>query len=118
MKIGLIERNKENKKPTRYYSKKQETNISKKFNGKRQPNSGATKFKKGDVALDNVLIECKTKTSKSDSIKINKEWIIKNKSEALFMGKDYSVIAFNFGPNEENYYIINEDLMEILLGKL
>lgn len=26
------------------------------------------------------------------------------------MGKPYSALVFNFGPNQENYYIIDEDL--------
>lgn len=72
-------------------------------------------FQKGDVTLDNFLIECKTKTSPSESISIKKEWINKNKEESLFMGKPYSAIAFNFGPDEPNYYIIDEELFEILL---
>jgi hypothetical protein len=34
-----------------------------------------------------MLIECKTKTSPSNSISIKKEWIEKNKQEMVFMGK-------------------------------
>ena len=34
------------------------------------------------------------------------------------MGKKYSALAFNFGPNEKNYYIIDEYLFEELLNKL
>ena len=34
--------------------------------------------------------------------------------EALFMGKEYSAISFNFGPNCENYYIIDESLFKQL----
>ena len=30
------------------------------------------------------------------------------------MGKHHSAIAFSFGTNEENYYIINEELFLIL----
>ena len=102
-------------KPTRYYSKKQESYIADRFNGSRQKNSGATMFEKGDVSLENVIVEAKTKTTSSQSISIKKEWIEKNEQEALFMGKKYGVIAFNFGPNESNHYIINEELFDILL---
>ena len=42
----------------------------------------------------------------------------KNTKEKVFMGKPYSVIAFNFGPDEENYYIIDQELMDILLNKI
>ena len=57
-----------------------------------------------------MLLECKTKTSTSESISIKKEWLVKNESERVFMGKKYSAIAFNFGPDENNYYIIDEFL--------
>lgn len=65
-----------------------------------------------------MLIECKTKTTLSESISIKKEWIEKNNREALFEGKAYSAIAFNFGPNEQNHYIISEEMFELLLEKL
>ena len=57
-----------------------------------------------------MLLECKTKTSPSESISIKKEWLVKNESERIFMGKKYSAVAFNFGPDENNYYIIDEFL--------
>jgi len=111
MPIGHVEREKEGeKKPTRYYSKKQETTVANDLGGHRQPNSGATMFAKGDVTLDYWLLECKTKTKKSESITIHKEWIDKNSQEALFIGKPYNAVVFNFGPGEKNYYIIDENL--------
>ena len=78
--------------------------------GKQTKNSGATAFEKGDVLSGDFLIECKTKTSPSESISIKKEWLEKNNKEAVFMGKEYNALAFNFGPNEPNYYIIDEFL--------
>ena len=104
-------RNKEGeKKPTRYFSKKQETAVANTVNGTRTKNSGATAFSKGDVNSDLFLIECKTKTKSSEQITIHKEWLDKNLKEALFMGKPYNALAFSFGPGEENHYIIDEDL--------
>ena len=104
-------RNKEGeKKPTRYFSKKQETTVANTVNGTRTKNSGATAFSKGDVNSDLFLIECKTKTKSSEQITIHKEWLDKNLKEALFMGKPYNALAFSFGPGEENHYIIDEDL--------
>ena len=103
------------KLPTRYYSKKQEDTIAKKFGGERVKNSGATQFSKGDIYLDKWLLEAKTKTSSSKSMSIQKEWLEKNIKEALFMGKPYTALAFNFGPDEQNYYIINEELFETLV---
>lgn len=117
--LNRVERNKEGEKlPTRYYSKKQENAIAKKFNGDRIKNSGATMFSKGDVTLDQWLVEAKTKTSPSESMSIKKEWLEKLTQESLFMGKPYSALAFNFGPNEKNYYIIDEYLFETLVNYL
>lgn len=85
------------KRPTRYYSKKQENLIAKELGGSRQPNSGATMFSKGDVVLSDWLIEAKTKTSPSNSMTIHKEWLEKNAEEAFAMGKEHSALIFDFG---------------------
>lgn len=122
MIIGTATRVKEGAKPkpTRYYSKLQEDAVAKATGGKRTPNSGATDFGgKSDVDIANLFnIECKTKTSNSESISIKKEWLHKNKREATFDGNPYSAIAFNFGPDSENYYIIEEYLFLELLDHL
>ena len=102
-------------KPTRYYSSKQETAVAKAVNGKKTLNSGATPFSKGDVLAAKVLLECKTKTSDSESMAIKKEWLEKNEKEALFMGKPYNALAFNFGPGQKNYYVIDEYMFQLLL---
>ena len=95
-------------KPTRYYSSKQERAVAKLTGGAQVKNSGATPFQKGDVTADKVLIECKVHTQSKDSMSIKKDWLEKNAKEALFMGKPYSVLAFSFGPDEKNYYILDE----------
>jgi hypothetical protein len=107
-------------KPTRWFSDKQEKHVANKLNGKQTKNSGATPWQKGDVSIDNVsmLIECKTKTKKSKSITIQKEWLEKIDNEALFMGKKYSALVFNFGPNEKNYAIINYDVFKMVMNTL
>ena len=116
MKGFLRERHREGeKKPTRYYSKKQEDQVAKSLGGKTTKNSGATLFQKGDLTLDKWLIEAKTKTSHSESMSIKKEWLSKNLSESLFMGKKYNALVFNFGPDEDNYYIIDEHLFKELV---
>lgn len=120
MVIGSAKRNKEGAKPlpTRHYSKKQEEAVAKATGGKRTPNSGATTWVKSDVLSDKFAIECKTKTSASESISIKKEWFTKQKQEAAFMGKPYSAVVFNFGPDQENHYIIDEYLFLELLNHL
>jgi len=105
--------------PTRKYSSRQEKRIAKEFQGKRTPNSGATLLGgKGDVVLDDWLIEAKTHTTDKDSISIKKEWLEKNLKESVFMGKDYNALMFNFGPSDEkNYVIIDEDTFKDLIEK-
>ena len=70
-------------KPTRYFSSRQEKQVAKQVGGKIVPNSGAIKFGAGDVVTDDWLIECKTKTSESKSMTIQKEWLDKNEEEIL-----------------------------------
>lgn len=106
------------KEPTRYHSTRQENKVAKAFDGKRTLNSGATMFQKGDILLEDFLIECKTKVTDSQSISIKKDWIEKNEKEALFMGKPFSALAISFGPNSKNYYVISEELMDILTKKV
>ena len=94
-------------RPTRFYSNRQEKKVAKAINGKKVANSGATAFQKGDVTTDKFLVECKTCVEDKKSFSIKQDWLKKNKEEAFEMGKSYSVLAFNFGPNSENYYVKN-----------
>ena len=78
MAIGVRQRFKEgeNPKPTRHFSSRQEKTVAKAVGGRQTPNSGATPFAKGDVltkGANGFLLECKTKTSPSESISIKKE---------------------------------------------
>ena len=85
------------RKPTRFYSSRQEKAVAKAVKGKQVSNSGATAFSKGDVRTNQWLIECKTNTTAKKSFSIKKEWIDKNKEEAFAMNKDYNALAFDFG---------------------
>ena len=119
MILGTAKRNKEEQKatPTRVYSKKQEMTVAKSVGGKVQKNSGATLFDKGDVIVsgkNGFLLECKTKTTPSESISIKKDWFEKNKQECLLTGTPHQAVVFNFGPGEENHYIIDEYLFKAL----
>lgn len=122
MALGVRKREKEGQKePTRSFSKKQENAIAKAVGGSRQPNSGATPWEKGDVVINGengFLLEAKTKTTHVESFSIKKEWFDKNKREAAFMGKPHTALVFNFGPGEENHYIIDEYLFLELLDYL
>ena len=101
-------------RPTRFYSSRQEKKVAKAVGGKQVSNSGATAFNKGDVTTDLMLLECKTCVENKKSFSIKKEWLEKNKEEAFEMGKDYSVLTFNFGPDSDNYYVIDERLFKML----
>ena len=70
------------------------------------------------MLTEQFLLEAKTKTTHSESISIKKEWFDKNRQEMVFMGKPYSAVVFNFGPGEENHYIIDEYLFQELLEYL
>ena len=123
MAIGVRQRVKEGeaKKPTRFYSSKQEKGVARAIGGKQTANSGATPWQKGDVTTkgaNGFLIECKTKTSASESISIKKEWFEKNRQECLLTGTPHQAVVFNFGPGEENHYIIDEYLFQFLKDKL
>ena len=102
-------------KPTRYYSKQQEKKVAKVTHGKRQANSGATAFQKGDVITDQFLIEAKTKTKDCNSFTIKEDWLLKNEEEAFAMGKNNSALCFDFGPSaNKRYYVISERLFQLL----
>ena len=107
-----------NTKSTRYYSSKQEKNIAKTLSGKQVSNSGATRFNKGDVCLDDWLIEAKTSIEPKKSFAIKQDWLDKNKEEAFAMHKPYSALAFQFGPGLPNYYVISEKLFKQLVEYL
>lgn len=104
-----------NKNSTRYFSSKQEKQIAKKLNGKCQTNSGATLFSKGDIKTENWLIEAKTTLTQKDSFSIKRQWLDKLKQESFAMNKEYYSLAFNFEPNDKNYYILDEKTMQKIL---
>lgn len=102
---------------TRDYSSEQEQRVAKLLGGKKVANSGATAFKKGDVVVDDILIECKTKIENSANFTIKKEWIEKIKEEAFSMNITASVLAISFGDGKD-YFVINSNLMKLLVEYL
>lgn len=98
----------QNRKSTRYYSKLQESKVAKVLGGKPTPNSGATKYIKGDVKSSNWLLECKTCMAPKQSFSIKKDWLKGIQEEAKQQGKLNYALVFNYGPNQDNYYILTE----------
>lgn len=109
-----------NKESTRYYSDLHEKSVCKALGATKQSNSGAGKFAKGDVVINSIgmLIECKCTMTEKQSVSIKREWVEKNKAEGFSCRLPNNAICFNFGPDTNNYYVINEKLMKFLVEKL
>lgn len=109
-----------NEDSTRYYSDAQEKSVCKIVNGYQTSNSGAGKFAKSDVFNKDasLSVECKTCMTDKESFSVKKEWLEKHKDEAFANRLDNTAIAFSFGPNQKNYFIIDEKLMKFLVEKL
>lgn len=105
-------------KTTREVSSKQEKMIAKTLGGKRTANSGATPFQKGDVLLDDWVIEAKTCMQPKSSFSIKKQWLVKNREEQFSMGKLYNALCFDFGDEKERYYIIDEKMFKQIVELL
>ena len=101
------------KSSTRANSSQQEKRIAKAMGGKQVIGSGSTPFLKGDVIVDQLFIEAKTKMAPSQQIAVKKAWIDKAKDQALSTRKRDFAIAISFGDPKE-YYIIEDTLMEEL----
>lgn len=100
---------------TRHYSDKQEKAIAKQLHGKQVVNSGATPFRKGDIELEDWLIEAKTSTALVNQYIVKKAWLEKNKEEAFAMGKPYNALAIDFGDVNNQYYMIDGRLFKKLV---
>lgn len=109
-----------NKNSTRYYSDFQQERVCGIIDGKRTANSGASKFSVGDVINDCVSLVCECKTCMNDkqSFSIKKDWLEKIKSQAFAKRYENTCLAFNFGPGQKNYFVIDENLMRFLVEKL
>lgn len=107
-------------KPTKYYSTIQEKAVSKLLGGETNPSSGSSKFDKSDVKVRdaNTLIECKTTITNKLSFSVKLAWLEKLKEEGFGQRLTNTALAFNFGPGQPNYFIIDERLMKILVDTL
>lgn len=102
---------------TRGVSGLQEKKVAKAIGGRKQSNSGATAFYKGDVVTEDFCIECKTMMTEKKSVTLQSEWIEKIKEEGFAMGKPEWAVVFNFGglDSSENFYVISESLFKKLV---
>lgn len=106
---------------TRDCSRVQENRVAWKFDGIVNSNSGAGRFEKSDVRVDeaSLSLECKTTMTPKDSFTIKKEWLEKHQQEAWSNRLANSVIVFNFDyQDSHDYYVIDDKLMTFLVEKL
>lgn len=99
-------------------SSNQEKQIAKMVKGRVQSNSGGTRFGGGDVHTKTVFIEAKTPTTEKSSFSIKKEWLDKAKEQSFEQGKTSSALAFRFGPDEQDYFVIDAKLFKALIEYL
>ena len=113
----------------RFFSSQQEKGVADMIGGKTTPNSGARPYTKGDVvkasdfsdpedyqAQESWMLEMKTCTTSKQSFAIKKQWLQTLKEEAFQAGKMNYALCFNFGPKQENYYILTEEKFKQLFG--
>ena len=103
------------KNNTRAKSSLQEKRIAKAMGGKQVIGSGSTPFLKGDVIVDQLFIEAKTKMEPSQQITVKKAWLDKAKEQALSTRKRDYAVAISFGDPKE-FYIIEDTLMVLSLS--
>lgn len=104
-----------NNRPTRFFSKKQEDSVVKACGGARQLNSGATNMGKGDVIVDDWVIECKTKVAPSETMTIHKDWFKSLEEDRSAEARSYAALCFSFGDGQ-NYYAVDEKTFKLLLA--
>ena len=56
--------------------------------------------------------------SEKSSFSIKKEWIEKNRKESKEGRFENAVLAFNFEPDGENFFVIDSKLMKFLVERL
>lgn len=99
-------------------SSNQEKQIAKMVGGKVQSNSGGTRFGGGDVHTTTMFIEAKTPTKNQTSFSVKKDWLDKAKEQAFEQNKQNYALAFRFGPDEPDFFVIDAKLFRELINYL
>ena len=53
-----------------------------------------------------------------ESFSIKKDWLDKLKQESFTMNKEFYALVFNFGNNNNNYYLLSEKIFKQILSLL
>ncbi len=72
-------------------SKKQESRVATRVDGRTVPASGALPFAKGDVCAKFHLLECKTTGKKS--LRVERDWLVKIAREAGMKQRDPGLVV-------------------------
>lgn len=99
-------------------SKKQEEQIARMVGGRVQSNSGGTRFGGGDVHTDSMFIEAKTPATDKQTFSIKREWLEKAREQAFEQNKTNYALAFRFGPEQPDFFVIDGRLFKYLIEKL
>ena len=99
-------------------SKQQENEIAKMVGGRVQSNSGGTRFGGGDVHTQTVFIEAKTPVTDKQTFSIKQEWLEKARQQAFEQNKTNYALAFRFGPDSPDFFVIDKRLFKYLIEKL
>lgn len=99
-------------------SSNQEKQIARMVGGKVQSNSGGTRFGGGDVHTNTMFIEAKTPTKNQTSFSVKKDWLDKAKEQAFEQNKTSYALAFRFGPDEPDFFVIDAKLFRELINHL
>lgn len=99
-------------------SNKQEKQIAKMVGGRVQSNSGGTRFGGGDVHTKTVFIEAKTPTVDKNTFSIKKDWLDKAREQAFEQNKTSYALAFRFGPEQPDFFVIDAKLFRELVNYL
>lgn len=102
---------------TKKVSLEQEERVARIFNGRRTPQSGGGKWKKGDVLSEQFLVECKTSLTPKPSYCIKRDILNKADEERREMGKSFYALAFTFGDTQD-YFVIDKRTMVYLLSNM
>lgn len=100
---------------TKRVSLNQEERVARLFLGKRTPQSGGGKWKKGDVLSEDFLVECKTSVTPRTSYSVNRKILDKANEERREMNKPFYALAFTFG-TEEDFFVVDTKTMKYLLS--
>ena len=95
------------------YQGKSMVGVGKKTEARQTANSGALWHSKGDVVVEHALMEIKHRGTYNargkSTISIPRDWLIKQKEEAVFEGKDFWYLPFAYKDHDEIYLIKDFD---------